>query len=887
MKRQIAAFALLSSIANTVTASAKLGDVTYGNQEPGTYCITYLFTYLAPISMGTELPEPSQNSTEPEQTTSSDADEPGRFSTDIEPSLVTTLSPQEPSSVPASQSTSVDFDPTGQRIIFAVTPAEGTRKRDIGGFVGDDICTFATVFTLGNGRLFEGGVPISYLGDAFQLLQSSSLPSGDDITTTFSNNGGSLSFINPGLPGSQASFCQTSSDGAVYMTFTSRPQGCVPVRLTIYGVERCINGRIDGLDTSTAAATQEESTQAAVLPSTEDPLPTSLLPPDMTDEETVFPTLTIDPTRPLSFSNFTSQQSTVKVPSFTSGIVLPSLSPSRSDEPTVVETETLAPTFATTSEEVKSSFEADTTELSSTAALPVLESTSSEGEFPTSSSPASTTDEVSFSSSTLPLPTESSSLTETSDVSNIITTSFESTTEVPTTTISMETTTTEDIIIITNAIANGRFAMPNLNSVGDIMGFQREGLAEYRDGNCYKGDEGTDDGCVVLKTADGRKRNADSFSGISQMLTSLSPSRTVLYTLQFYYVVIEVGPSQACTIDAYLGTLQAFSQTLSIGDGEATSWKRALTAVRADAESASLSISISCSGRGVTMVYVDSVFFSNKVTPDNIDTHRLEFRDAEVPPQQSTVENTPTTVSQTTTASATPTEICKYTHGEECQFDSQKNVPDALCAFEGFFTGDTWKESRTDYPHQDNREQCIAICKSLPDCQASGHFQNENRCLFTTTVITENDFIIYDEGEFWKQASWADQRCWTCPDCIDESVPNMPAEKCSYTQGDVCTRHATPASIVCNTAGWMSGGYISGEYFVDQYPHQESPEACAAICRALFSCKGSSFYGGICLFSTTVLSTTDGPFPLVLDRDPSWNSVWDDSGCFVCPGCTD
>ncbi|KAM0351203.1 hypothetical protein ACHAP4_009341 [Fusarium culmorum] len=672
MKRQIAAFALLSSIANTVAASAKLGDVTYGNQEPGTYCITYLSTYLAPISMGTELPEPSQNSTEPEQTTSSDADEPGRFSTDIEPSLGTTLSPQEPSSVPASQSTSVDFDPTGQRIIFAATPAEGTRKRDIGGFVGDDICTFATVFTLGNGRLFEGGVPISYLGDAFQLLQSSSLPSGDDITTTFSNNRGSLSFINPGLPGSQASFCQTSSDGAVYMTFTSKPQGCVPKDITNrehFSVERCINGRIEGLDTSTAAATQEESTQAAELPSTEDPLPTSLLPPDMTDEETVFPTMTIDPTRPLSFSNFTSRQSTVKVPSFTSGIAFPSLPTSRSDESTVIKTETLVPTFAATSEEVQSSFEPDTTELSSTAALPVLESSSSVGELPTSSSPASTTDEVSFSSSILPLSTESLSLSETSDVSTIITTSFESTTEVPTTTTPMDTTTTtegEIIITVRNEIGNSRFAMPNLNSVGDIMGFERKGLVEYRDGDCYNGDEGTDDGCVVLKTADHRKRNADSFSGISQMLTSLSPSRTVLYTLQFYYVVIEVGPSQACTVDAYLGTRQAFSQTLSIGDGEATSWKRALTAVRADAESASLSISISCSGRGVTSVYVDSVFFSNKVTPDNIDAHRLEFGDAEVPPQQSTVENTPTTVFQTTTASATPTETCNYTHGEEC-----------------------------------------------------------------------------------------------------------------------------------------------------------------------------------------------------------------------------
>ncbi|UZP38389.1 hypothetical protein NXS19_006205 [Fusarium pseudograminearum] len=192
--------------------------------------------------------------------------------------------------------------------------------------------------------------------------------------------------------------------------------------------------------------------------------------------------------------------------------------------------------------------------------------------------------------------------------------------------------------------------MPNLNSVGDIMGFERKGLAEYRDGDCYKGDEGTDDGCVVLKTADDRKRDADSFAGISQMLTSLSPSRTVLYTLQFYYALIGVGPSQACTIDAYLGTRQAYSQKLFTGDGGGASWSRALTAVRADTESASLSISISCSGRGVTAVYVDSVFFSNQVKTDNIDAHRLEFGDAEVPPQQSTVENTPTTVSQTTTA---------------------------------------------------------------------------------------------------------------------------------------------------------------------------------------------------------------------------------------------
>jgi hypothetical protein len=148
------------------------------------------------------------------------------------------LATEQTSSAPASASTSVDFDPTGQAVIFAVTPSQGTRKRDLGGFVGSggpDVCTFATVYTLGQGQLFDGGLPIAYNGEAFQPLRSSSVPSGDAITTTFSNDGGVLSFTSPSLPGGRASFCQTPSDGQVYLTFTSRPSGCQPVTLTIYG----------------------------------------------------------------------------------------------------------------------------------------------------------------------------------------------------------------------------------------------------------------------------------------------------------------------------------------------------------------------------------------------------------------------------------------------------------------------------------------------------------------------------------------------------------------------------------------------------------------------------------------------------------------------------
>jgi hypothetical protein len=442
--------------------------------------------------------------------------------------------------------------------------------------------------------------------------------------------------------------------------------------------------------------------------------------------------------------------------------------------------------------------------------------------------------------------------------------------------------------------------MPNPNPERGIMGFATEGGAIYHNGDCFSGDAGSDDGCAVLKTSNDRKRATDSFAAISQMLTSLSPSSTVLYTLQFYYSVITIGLNQACTIDAYLGERQAFSQGVSTGDGASTSWNRVSTTMEADAQSASLSISMSCSGSGLATIYIDSVFVSNEVTPDNIDAHQLEFGDAEVPPQETTGRSDESTqiastssiddfstTSQTTTASETPTEVCNYTHGEECARDPSKWPPDGMCEFYGLFNGETWKESRRDYPHQDNAMQCVAICKSIPDCQSVGYFENENRCLFTNTVITRDAFTIIEGRDNWKNSYWVDQRCWSCPDCVDESVPNTPSEMCSYTQGDLCTRRDAPEGVICNTEAWLAGMYILGDQVIDQYPHQDSPEACAAICRAYHGCKGSGFKDGRCKLSGFKLATSGGIIPLDLNRDPSWNSLWDDPECFTCPGCID
>ncbi|XEV01182.1 hypothetical protein FSHL1_006469 [Fusarium sambucinum] len=565
------------------------------------------------------------------------------------------------------------------------------------------------------------------------------------------------------------------------------------------------------------------------------------------------------------------------------------------------------------------------------------------------------------------------------------------------------TTTSVDDIIITNAMANGRFS-------NGIDGFIAEGEANHQQGGCYKDDGSPDNGCASLKAVgDPKKRFLGSLAGISQLLESLQPSNTVLYTVQFYYAVITAGGAQTCTISASLGNRQFYSMDV-FSTGLSISWNRVLTSVVADSRNANFGISMTCTGNGQALIYIDSVFLSNQVTPQNIDQFKLDFDASSPEPQPSSeisststvlttsseeprssstwlpkpdtssedsehstptpigtkswlpgpdtpsgtpvrtpsswlpgpdttnqastpvrtpsswlptaddtsIHSTPsqtptsllpqpdttseastpsllstrkedlTTTSSTTSQSETPTEACKYTHGEQCEFDRFNYPQDALCSYGAYFNGPTWTESRTDYPHQDNAYQCIAICKGMENCQSVGYWQLENRCLFTNDRIKESDFTIFNTpGGSWQHSYWVDKRCYKCPDCIAASVPNTPPERCSYTPGDACTRKDAPQGIVCGLNAYMAGGYWTGDQWIDQYPRQDSAGACAAICEAITDCKGSAYKDGRCRFSAFKLSTTDGPIPLDTTKDASMNWPWDDPSCYTCPGCTE
>jgi hypothetical protein len=219
MKGYIVAFALLSSIVGALNVR----DIH--QEDPATWCITYLLTYLAPVSFQSALPRPPTNSSDSEL-----------VSTGI------TLDTSLPSSTTGSAPTSANFEPIGQRIILLITPSGGNTKRDVGGFVGkdnSDICTFATVFLHGQGSLSQDGIPFAYLGNDYQKFEPSPALPIDPITTTFSSEGGVLRFANSALPNGQASFCQTS-DGQVYIAFTSKPSGCIPVTLNVYAGRQLI-----------------------------------------------------------------------------------------------------------------------------------------------------------------------------------------------------------------------------------------------------------------------------------------------------------------------------------------------------------------------------------------------------------------------------------------------------------------------------------------------------------------------------------------------------------------------------------------------------------------------------------------------------------------------
>ncbi|KAF5614420.1 uncharacterized protein FSUBG_300 [Fusarium subglutinans] len=255
-------------LASLFGASIALQD---GQRQPESWCITYLSTYLVPVSDGHTRPTTSSvdeaiisETSEAVLTSSTDLAIPSTFPF-----------PDDSITIPSTPSTTTGASlPTasGRSVIFRVVPASQDAKRDlqareVGGFVGSqsEICAAAAIFNLVQGRLLDGTLPIYYNGESFKELRGypGPLPRGA-VTETFADEDGFLRFFSSALPTGEAGFCQDTDSGQVYITFTASPPGCQTIRLSITEVDECRDGDISSSPSSRPSSIplQPQSTSA-------------------------------------------------------------------------------------------------------------------------------------------------------------------------------------------------------------------------------------------------------------------------------------------------------------------------------------------------------------------------------------------------------------------------------------------------------------------------------------------------------------------------------------------------------------------------------------------------------------------------------------------------
>ncbi|KAL3605078.1 hypothetical protein FPOAC2_00020 [Fusarium poae] len=240
--------------------------------QPESWCITYLSTYLVPVSRGNTRPTTGsaegtifpENSETP-LTSSTDLAIPSTVSVPDNVIIITSV-PSQTTKFPIPEA-------SGRSVILRVVPESQDTKRDlqaraVGGFVGSqsETCAAATVFNLVQGRLLDGTLPIYYNGESSKELRGNpgALPRGA-VTETFADKDGFLRFFNSALPNAEAGFCQDTKSGQVYVTFTGSPSGCQTIRLSIIEVDECPDSDASSSTSSQTASTPLLSAYTSVL----------------------------------------------------------------------------------------------------------------------------------------------------------------------------------------------------------------------------------------------------------------------------------------------------------------------------------------------------------------------------------------------------------------------------------------------------------------------------------------------------------------------------------------------------------------------------------------------------------------------------------------------
>ncbi|KAM0232013.1 hypothetical protein ACHAPO_008047 [Fusarium lateritium] len=501
------------------------------------------------------------------------------------------------------------------------------------------------------------------------------------------------------------------------------------------------------------------------------------------------------------------------------------------------------------------------------------------------------------------------------------------------------TTTEEEVIIITNSLAGGSFASRDPDSPSGLKDFGATGNAEFHSGGCYKGDNSPDDGCASLtagESPDGKRSLFGRLASIYQVIKA-APRRK--YTIQFLYLVTSIGGSQDCVVSATFGNRKFFSLSATSAGGTTVNWARVLQQVETIGQDPTFDISLECSGPGYSSILVDSIFISDKVTPETIGNYRLEF-DSYTEPELTTTSYQPTSQSTssvdatsasdiTTTAShaiaSDTTVLTQSTSQADKTTTASESTATSKCATEcnlidGFQNNDMCDLVgvfvKTDaiygFPGDDNsatqhRSKSIVECaesckKDMPGCKSVGFQKLSGRCFFSNTVVTRDDIR---DGRDSQMADWYNiEGCFTClaSGCgSGTSAPEIP----STTQVSVVSHTTTttkPTQSICKptcqriqdlsehedwNCGRLYGHASDGVYTL---PGDEEPDwsnhrfgnvaECAEVCRTLPGCiyVGYQFASQRCFFSNSEITEVE-------QAGDSRSADWNELKCFACSGC--
>lgn len=364
--------------------------------------------------------------------------------------------------------------------------------------------------------------------------------------------------------------------------------------LIVFTAERCINGKLDGLDASTTGVNQSENAQTtdSSIDETDRPETTDNSIPD------------ISSTGPPNASETNlSSESEVNLPDSTE--TFPIASTSNTGGGIVFPTMPVAPTRSWSNQ---------------TSKVPITSQTSEVAISESAFSSIIPED----ASSTIG---ESSSATDMLESSTRLSTTAQSTTDEPTsTTAETTTTTTEDASVITNRVQNGNFAITAANNEGGTYGFEALGDVRQLSENGYQDDGSSDTNCVALDSdnrVQSRRRIAEVSSSISQYLTGLTAKDT--YTISFWYLIRATNSDGLCSLRGQAGYTEFFKTAIPDNDFLNGAWLRALGDVNADVEEAPITIDLDCADGGRAVVLVDSIFATNEATRENIDKFKLDY----------------------------------------------------------------------------------------------------------------------------------------------------------------------------------------------------------------------------------------------------------------------